>query len=294
MLSLSTLNKTYPNCVQALIDVSLDIPKGIYGLLGPNGAGKTSLMRTIAALQLADSGAIRFGDIDVRRDPDSLRERLAICPRTSAPTHALRPWNCWITSPCSRVSDRRPNVVPSWNSGSRKRNCGLCGIGASIRFSGGMRQRFGIAQALLGEPQLIIVDEPTAGLDPTERRRFHNLLATIGEQVVVILSTHIVDDVADLCPRMAIMGGGRVLLEGAPAPLVDAVRGKLWSVPVAPPRRRSSPAQATWSRHGWWPDAAGCGCAVRRPRMPGSRRPNRRWRMCTSATLVDHGLAEAA
>ena len=244
MLTIRHLNKTYPNGVHALADVSLDIPTGIFGLLGPNGAGKTSLMRTIATLQSADSGAVCFGDIDVRATPDRLRERLGYLPQDFGTYPRITPLQLLDhlavlkgvgpTRARRAVVEERLVATNLWDVRNRRIDT----------FSGGMRQRFGIAQALLGDPQLIIVDEPTAGLDPTERRRFHNLLASIGEQVVVILSTHIVDDVADLCPRMAIMGGGRVLLAGAPAPLIDALRGRLWT------RVGSAAEEAQWTQDG--------------------------------------------
>ena len=227
-LSISGLSKTYPNGHQALKDVSLSIPQGMFGLLGPNGAGKSTLMRTIATLQEADSGSIRLGDIDVLRQKDEVRrvlgylpQEFGVYPRVSA--EALLDHFAILKGIHQRGERkdivgallRRTNLYDV-----RKQNLGT--------FSGGMRQRFGIAQALLGNPRLIIVDEPTAGLDPGERVRFHNLLAEIGENVIVILSTHIVEDVSDLCSRMAIISGGRVVTQGDPAQAIEALAGKIW------------------------------------------------------------------
>jgi ABC-2 type transport system ATP-binding protein len=228
-LTIDKLTHIYPNGVKALDAVSLEIPKGLYGLLGPNGAGKSTLMRTVATLQAPTSGSVRFDDIDVLADPQMARRKLGYLPqdfgvyprvsalemldhiatlkgfadrniRRAAVEHLLHQSNLWAV-----------------------RHKALSG------FSGGMRQRFGIAQALIGDPALIIVDEPTAGLDPEERLRFLNLLAAIGEHVVVILSTHIVDDVSDLCPRMAIIVDGRIVREGEPAALIAALKGRIWS-----------------------------------------------------------------
>ncbi len=229
MLDIRDLNKTYPNGVQALDNVSLTIPKGMFGLLGPNGAGKSTLMRTIATLQDPDSGGIRLGDIDVLQDPTELRKRLGYLPQEfgayprTSPDVMLN--HVAVLKGITNKGERKELIeqllvkTNLWDV--RKKNVDT--------FSGGMRQRFGIAQALIGSPELIIVDEPTAGLDPAERRRFHNLLARIGEDVVIILSTHIVDDVTELCPNMAIMGQGRILVEGQPQTLVDKLNGRLWS-----------------------------------------------------------------
>ena len=228
MLEIRDLSKTYANGVQALKSVDLDIPKGMFGLLGPNGAGKSTLMRTIATLQDADSGSIRLDDLDMLADKTAARRRLGylpqefgVYPRVSA--EAMLDHFAVLKGVTAR-GERRDLVdallqqVNLWDA--RKRKLG--------GFSGGMRQRFGIAQALIGDPQLIIVDEPTAGLDPEERNRFLNLLAEIGENVVVILSTHIVEDVADLCPQMAVLAGGKILLKGAPVDLMHALDGKVW------------------------------------------------------------------
>jgi ABC-2 type transport system ATP-binding protein len=230
-LRIDSLSKTYPNGVQALRDVSLTIPTGMFGLLGPNGAGKSTLMRTIATLQEADSGSITLGGtlgIDVLRQKDCVRrvlgylpQEFGVYPRVSAEGMLEH------FAILKGIADRRlrKDTVAALLQrvnlyDVRKQNLGT--------FSGGMRQRFGIAQALLGNPQLIIVDEPTAGLDPGERVRFHNLLAEIGENMIVILSTHIVEDVSDLCSRMAIISHGRVLAEGEPSQRIATVEGKIW------------------------------------------------------------------
>ena len=232
MLTIQNLSHTYPNGTQALCDVSLAIPKGMFGLLGPNGAGKSSLMRCVATLQIPGAGSIRFGDIDVLAQPEALRATLGylpqdfgVYPRVSA--QDLLEHLAVLKGVAGR-GERRDTVqgllqqVNLWEV----RNKAVAG------FSGGMRQRFGIAQALIGNPSLIIVDEPTAGLDPEERNRFNNLLAEIGEQVVVILSTHIVDDVTDLCPRTAILVGGRIVAEGAPTDLIIGLQGRIWQSEV--------------------------------------------------------------
>jgi ABC-2 type transport system ATP-binding protein len=232
-LRIEGLSKTYPNGVQALQDVNLTIPTGMFGLLGPNGAGKSTLMRTIATLQEADSGSIRLGDIDVLRQKDDVRRALGylpqefgVYPRVSA--EALLDHFAILKGIHNR-GERRDIVAALLRRVNlydvRKQNLGT--------YSGGMRQRFGIAQALLGNPRLIIVDEPTAGLDPGERVRFHNLLAEIGENVIVILSTHIVEDVSDLCSRMAIISHGRVLAEGDPMEAMQRVEGKIWRRKIA-------------------------------------------------------------
>lgn len=228
MLSIRNLTHVYPGGTRALDDVCLEIPAGMFGLLGPNGAGKSTLMRCIAALQTPTSGAIDFDGIDVLAEPSRLRRTLGylpqdfgVYPRVSALD--LLDHLAVLKGLTNRVERRETveallNQVNLWPV--RKK--------AVAGFSGGMRQRFGIAQALIGQPHLIIVDEPTAGLDPEERNRFLNLLAEIGEKVVVILSTHIVEDVADLCPRMAVLAGGRLLKEGAPATLVKELEGRVW------------------------------------------------------------------
>lgn len=228
MLKICGLNKTYANGVHALNDIHLDIPAGLFGLLGPNGAGKSSLMRTIATLQDADSGSIDFDGVDVLRDKQKLRRQLGylpqdfgVYPKVSA-EQLLHHFA--VLKGLTAKGERREMVESLLHQTNlwavRKRALGT--------FSGGMRQRFGIAQALLGSPKLVVVDEPTAGLDPDERNRFLNLLAEIGEQVVVILSTHIVEDVTDLCPRMAMIVKGRVLIEGQPQAAIDTLKNKIW------------------------------------------------------------------
>ncbi|HEU4888379.1 MAG TPA: ABC transporter ATP-binding protein [Thermoanaerobaculia bacterium] len=243
MLSISHLSKTYPNGVRALDDVSLEVGKGLFGLLGPNGAGKSSLMRTIATLQEPDAGTIVFDGHDVIGDPQFLRRRLGYLPQDfgvypKVPAFDLLDHLAVLKglSDKARRTDQVQSLLQLTNLYDvRKR--------AVSTFSGGMRQRFGIAQALLGDPALIIVDEPTAGLDPEERNRFHDLLSEIGENVVVILSTHIVDDVSDLCSRMAVLAGGRVRLEGKPTELIGQLDGRVWRKTVrkdAVPRYKES------------------------------------------------------
>ena len=238
MLTIRNLSKTYANGVHALNDVTLDIPRGMFGLLGPNGAGKSSLMRTLATLQEADSGTATLedsdaGSIDVLRDKDAIRRQLGylpqdfgVYPKVSAEDlleHFAVLKGLTVRKQRREVVDALLNQVNLWDA--RKRKLGT--------YSGGMRQRFGIAQALLGNPRLVIVDEPTAGLDPEERNRFLNLLADIGENVAVILSTHIVEDVTDLCPTMAIMNKGQVLLTGKPNEAIAALNNQVWRKQVS-------------------------------------------------------------
>ena len=232
-LRIENLSKTYQNGVKALDNVSLTIPSGMYGLLGPNGAGKSTLMRTLATLQEPDSGTASLGGIDVLKQKDEVRRRLGylpqefgVYPRTSAQdmlsyiallkgvakAKERRDLVAWLLKRVNLYDDRKK---------------------ALTGFSGGMRQRFGIAQALIGDPQLLIVDEPTAGLDPGERNRFYNLLAEIGEQVIVILSTHIVDDVTDLCTNTAIMNNGQVLYQGRPQDAIAQLNGRMWQISIA-------------------------------------------------------------
>jgi ABC-2 type transport system ATP-binding protein len=232
MLEIRSVSKTYANDVRALHDITLDIPPGMFGLLGPNGAGKSSLMRTIATLQDADTGTITFNGIDVRTDKHKIRERLGYLPQDfgvypKVTAHDMLD-HFAVLKGFTRGGERRDVVegllkqVNLWDA--RKRKLGT--------FSGGMRQRFGIAQALIGNPRLVIVDEPTAGLDPEERNRFLNLLADIGDQVVVILSTHIVEDVTDLCPRMAMIFQGEVVVSGEPYEAIAQMRERVWSKQV--------------------------------------------------------------
>ncbi|MBL8235783.1 MAG: ABC transporter ATP-binding protein [Bryobacterales bacterium] len=232
-LLIQNLSKTYSNGVKALDDVTLTIPQGMYGLLGQNGAGKSTLMRTIATLQEADSGSARLGDIDVLRDLDGVRRRLGYLPQD---------FGVYPRISAQDMLDHLALLKGVANSGERKRlveamlnkvNLFEHRKKALASFSGGMRQRFGIAQALIGNPSLLIVDEPTAGLDPGERNRFYNLLAEVGENVIVILSTHIVEDVLELCSKMAIIHKGRVLYEGGPDTAVDALEGRIYSRKIA-------------------------------------------------------------
>ncbi len=228
MLELIGVGHVYANGTHALHNVTLSISRGMYGLLGPNGAGKSTLMRTIATLQTPTEGAIQFGDINVIAEPEKLRRTLGYLPQDFGVYPRISAYDMLdhmaALKGIASASDRKHTVeillnqVNLWSA--RKK--------ALAGFSGGMRQRFGIAQALIGNPKLIIVDEPTAGLDPEERNRFLNLLAEIGENVVVILSTHIVEDVSDLCPRMAVLAGGRIQLEGAPLELIKSTKGRIW------------------------------------------------------------------
>ncbi len=227
-LVMDGLSKTYANGVRALSNVSLTIPTGMFGLLGPNGAGKSTLMRTIATLQPPDSGSIRFGELDVLQHPEQLREVLGYLPQEfglypNMPADAILDHFATLKG-VTAAGERRELVAALLQQVNlydvRKKTVG--------GYSGGMKQRLGIAIALAGSPKLLIVDEPTAGLDPTERNRFLNLLADIGEDVVVILSTHIVEDVRELCSQMAIINKGEVVLQGAPARILDEVRGRIW------------------------------------------------------------------
>ena len=229
MLEISNLTKTYDNGVKALDGVSLTIPRGLFGLLGPNGAGKSSLMRTLATLQSADTGSITFDGIDVLAQPNAMRHRLGYLPQSFGVYPRVLAIDLLdhiaILKGITNKAERREAVsglLAQTNLYQHRKQ-------AVSGFSGGMRQRFGIAQALLGNPDLLIVDEPTAGLDPEERNRFHNLLIKLGEEKVVLLSTHIVEDVSELCPRMAILAGGQVLLEGSPSQLTEDLQGHIWS-----------------------------------------------------------------
>jgi ABC-2 type transport system ATP-binding protein len=227
-LKISGISKTYKNGVKALDNVSLTIPRGMYGLLGPNGAGKSTLMRTVATLQEPDRGSISFGEVDVLRQKDEVRRRLGylpqefgVYPRISAEDMLS---HLALLKGITNSSERKQVVT------AMLQRCNLYELRkkALTGFSGGMRQRFGIAQALIGDPQLLIVDEPTAGLDPGERNRFYNLLAEVGEQVIVILSTHIVEDVMDLCTKMAIIHQGKVFYEGEPQVAISELKGRIW------------------------------------------------------------------
>ncbi|CAO1651048.1 ABC transporter ATP-binding protein [Parasphingorhabdus sp. NYA22] len=229
MLELKNVTHIYPNGTKALDDVSLSIPKGMFGLLGPNGAGKSTLMRTVATLQTPTQGEIYFGDLDILQEPEKLRESLGYLPQDFGVYPRVSAYDMLdhmaVLKGIASAADRKATVETLLSQTNlwdvRKK--------AIAGFSGGMRQRFGIAQALIGNPELIIVDEPTAGLDPEERNRFLNLLAEIGENVVIILSTHIVEDVSDLCPQMAVIANGRIELEGAPLDLIEKTGGTIWS-----------------------------------------------------------------
>jgi ABC-2 type transport system ATP-binding protein len=233
VLSIVNLTHVYPGGTRALDGISLEIPRGMFGLLGPNGAGKSTLMRCIATLQRPTSGTIRFGEVDVVRDPELLRRQLGYLPQDFGVYPRVTALEMLdhlaVLKGLANARARRDAVdallhqVNLWDV--RKK--------ALAGFSGGMRQRFGVAQALLGDPKLVIVDEPTAGLDPEERNRFSDLLAEIGESVVVILSTHIVDDVTDLCSSMAILANGRIVKMGTPRDLVEALRGQVWRKAIA-------------------------------------------------------------
>ena len=235
MLSIKNLSKTYDNGVQALKGVNLEIPRGMFGLLGPNGAGKSTLMRTIATLQQADEGSIIFDGTSVLDKPDDIRKVLGYLPQDFGVYPRISALDMLehmaILKGIAGKGERKELVEDLLHQTNlfdvRKK--------ALSGYSGGMRQRFGIAQALIGDPRLIIVDEPTAGLDPEERNRFHNLLSDIGENVVVILSTHIVDDVTELCPQMAILANGLIVAEGRPRDLVNEMQGKMWKKNVSKP-----------------------------------------------------------
>lgn len=232
-LRIENLSKTYKNGVKALDNVSLTIPPGMYGLLGPNGAGKSTLMRTLATLQEPDSGSARLGELDVLKQKEEVRGRLGYLPQEFGVyprTSALDMLNhLALLKGVSNARERRRVVE------AMLKRCNLYDDRkkALTSFSGGMRQRFGIAQALIGNPHLLIVDEPTAGLDPGERNRFYNLLAEIGEQVIVILSTHIVQDVMDLCTNMAVIHNGKVLYEGRPQDAITKLTGRIWQRSIA-------------------------------------------------------------
>ncbi|CAZ98496.1 MULTISPECIES: ABC transporter ATP-binding protein [Flavobacteriaceae] len=227
-LEIKNLSKTYSNGVQALKDVTLTIPQGMFGLLGPNGAGKSSLMRTLATLQQADSGSVTLGEIDILNDKSEVRKILGYLPQEFGVYPKVSSYNMLnhIAS-LKGVSSKgeRKDLVESLLTKTNLWHVRNKSLGT---YSGGMKQRFGIAQALIGDPRLIIVDEPTAGLDPAERVRFHNLLSEIGENTIVILSTHIVEDISNLCNNMAIICLGEVVAKGNPAVLTEAVKGRVW------------------------------------------------------------------
>ena len=232
-LKIHQLNKTYPNGVRSINNLSLELSNGMFGLLGPNGAGKSSLMRTIATLQKPDSGTIYFNGTDVGNDPLFLRRQLGYLPQEFGVYPKLSALvlldHLAILKGITNKTERRNQIAALLD----QTNLTAHQHKSVHTFSGGMRQRFGIAQALLGDPKLIIVDEPTAGLDPEERNRFNNLLSAIGEQVIVILSTHIVEDVRDLCTRMAIIVNGVLLAEGNPDSMIDTLQGKIWTKTIS-------------------------------------------------------------
>jgi ABC-type multidrug transport system ATPase subunit len=227
-LKIQNVVKQYPNGVKALNNINLTIERGMFGMLGPNGAGKSSLMRTIATLQEPDSGTLMLGDVDILKQKDELRKVLGYLPQDFGfypKVTALDMLHHFaVLKGISNKKERNEIVDALLNQTNlfeaRKRNIS--------EYSGGMRQRFGIAQALLGNPKLVIVDEPTAGLDPMERNRFHNLLSEIGENVIVILSTHIVEDVKNLCKKMVVMNQGTILFEGTPDQSLETIKNKIW------------------------------------------------------------------
>jgi len=228
-LQINNLTKTYPNGVKALNGINLEITNGMFGLLGSNGAGKSSLMRTIASLQEPSSGSISFNDIDVVKQPDEIRKQLGYLPQE---------FGVYPKISAEKLLNHMAILKGIINNKERKEQVTALLQQVNLyqhrkksvyTFSGGMRQRFGIAQALLANPQLIIVDEPTAGLDPEESNRFLNLLSEIGENVIVILSTHIVEDVRNLCPKMAILANGEIISQGNPKELVASIQGKIWT-----------------------------------------------------------------
>jgi ABC-type multidrug transport system ATPase subunit len=233
MLELEDVSHVYANGTRALDHVTLSIPRGMFGLLGPNGAGKSTLMRTVATLQTPTEGKVRFGDIDIIAEPERLRRTLGYLPQDFGVYPRVSAYDMLdhmaVLKGVAGKAERKETVETLLH----QTNLWTVRKKALAGFSGGMRQRFGIAQALIGNPELIIVDEPTAGLDPEERNRFLNLLAEIGENVVVILSTHIVEDVSDLCPRMAVIADGRIQLEGSPQALVEKTHGRIWTKAIA-------------------------------------------------------------
>lgn len=231
-LTISNVSKTYANGLKALTDVNLTISPGMFGLLGPNGAGKSTLMRTISTLQDPDTGTIMLGDIDVIKQKEELRKVLGYLPQDFGFYPKVNAEDMLhhfaVLKGINHKAERKEICDALLNQTNlyeaRKRNLS--------EYSGGMRQRFGIAQALLGNPKLIIVDEPTAGLDPAERNRFHNILSDLGENIIVILSTHIVEDIKNLCPRMVIMNRGQVLLDGKPSDAIEQMRNTVWKLMI--------------------------------------------------------------
>ncbi|SHH58039.1 ABC transporter ATP-binding protein [Flavobacterium johnsoniae] len=227
-LSIKNLNKTYGNGTKAIDNLSLEITNGMFGLLGPNGAGKSTLMRTIAALQGPTSGIIEFNGINILENPMFIRENLGYLPQEFGVYPKISAYRLLdhlaILKGIVNKKERQDQILYLLQQTNLLQHKDK----AVHSFSGGMRQRFGIAQALLGNPKIIIVDEPTAGLDPEERNRFNNLLSEIGESIIVVLSTHIVEDVRDLCPKMAIISNGKLILEGKPNEAIDSLKDKIW------------------------------------------------------------------
>jgi ABC-type multidrug transport system ATPase subunit len=227
-LSIKNLSKTYENGTKAIDQLSLEITNGMFGLLGPNGAGKSSLMRTIAALQEPTSGIIEFNGINILENPMFIRQNLGYLPQEFGVYPKISAYRLLdhlaVLKGIVDKKERHEQILYLL----QQTNLLQYKDKAVHSFSGGMRQRFGIAQALLGNPKIIIVDEPTAGLDPEERNRFNNLLSEIGENIIVVLSTHIVEDVRDLCPKMAIISNGKLILEGKPNEAIDSLKDKIW------------------------------------------------------------------
>lgn len=234
-LTISNLSKTYPNGTEALKNVNLEISTGMFGLLGPNGAGKSTLMRIIATLQEADEGSVKFGEIDIINQKNEIRKILGYLPQEFGVYPKMTAEEMLdhfaLLKGVTNTNERKELVKALLHQTNlyqvRRRKLG--------GYSGGMKQRFGIAQALIGNPQLIIVDEPTAGLDPAERHRFHNLLSEIGENIIIILSTHIVEDVSDLCSSMAIINQGKLLFSGSPIEMIKEAKGKVWKTTIEKP-----------------------------------------------------------
>lgn len=235
------LSKTYRKGVKALDNLSFEIRNGIFGLLGPNGAGKSTLMRTIAGLQEPDQGSVHFNEVDIIADPHYIRTQLGYLPQEFGVYPGMSTWQLLdhmaILKGIHQTEERRMQIEELLQHTNLYEHRDK----AVSTFSGGMRQRFGVAQALLGDPQLVIVDEPTAGLDPEERNRFLDLLSEVGEEKIIILSTHIVEDVRDLCQRVAIIHQGQLVKEGAPSDLIDQLKGKVWRK-VMPKQSAFSPA----------------------------------------------------
>lgn len=228
-LTIKNLCKRYDNGVQAIDNISLEITNGMFGLLGPNGAGKSSLMRTIAGLQQPDSGSIEFNGVDILENPNYIRQHLGYLPQEFGVYPKISAYRLLehlaILKGIVHKKERHEQILSLLQQTNLLEHKNK----AVHTFSGGMRQRFGIAQALLGNPKIIIVDEPTAGLDPEERNRFNNLLSEIGENIIVLLSTHIVDDVRDLCTNMAVISNGKMILESKPDESIVKLNGKIWT-----------------------------------------------------------------